>query len=153
RRDLPEARDFENELRLRFYDLTETKNVVGAAALDLTKIDMTGPPATFWAAILDYAARVGSLQQLVASIEQALTPQDPKVRAAIKRVREVGQAAGSLSPIRLVLKDRRPFLGRTRLRGTLPELQNWNSDAAILVVRGGADSGRSETRFLLGDSN
>jgi len=38
RRDLPEARDFEKQLRLRFFELAEAKNIVGAAALDVTDI-------------------------------------------------------------------------------------------------------------------
>src|SRR5262249_40824956 len=154
RRDLPEARDFEKQLRLRFFELAEAKNIVGAAALDVTDIDTTGSPATVWANILNYGAKAGALQQLVTSIEQALGSEpQPKVRLAIKRVRDVDQAGGSLSPMRLLLANGRPFLDRTTLRGLLPELQNWNSDAAILTVRGSTDSGRTETQFLLGDRN
>src|SRR5262249_62393886 len=91
-----------------------------------------GLAATVWANILNYGAKAGALQPLVTSIEQALGSEpQPKLRLAIKRVRDVDQAGGSLSPMRLLLANGRPFLDRTTLRGLLPELQNWRSSAAI----------------------
>ena len=154
RRDLPEAGDLEKEVRLKF-DVDEAKSIAGAALLDVSNFNQTWPPATYWAAVFENASSVGLLEKLIESIEQALEPEpkDRKVREAIKRVREVDRAGGSLFPVRLLLTGGRPFLGRTKLRGILPELQNWNSAASILVVRGGADSGRTETQYLLGDNN
>jgi hypothetical protein len=154
RRDLPEARDLENEVRLRF-DLDEARGIASAALLDVSNFNQTLPPKKYWADVFENASKVGSLEKLVESIEQALEPEpkDRKVREAIKRVREVDRAGGSLFPTRLLLTGDRPFLGRTKLRGILPELLNWNSAASILVVRGAADSGRTETHVLLGDNN
>jgi hypothetical protein len=151
RRDLAEARALEEQLRLRFPDVAEARVIVGGAALDDTKIAMTGAPSTFWAAILDFAAKLLELQNLFASVERNLrpAPKDADVRNAIERVRQVAEATGSLSPMRLLLSGDRPFLGRTTLRGLVAELRNWNSSASILVVRGEPDSGRTETQLLL----
>ena len=151
RRDLAEARALEEQLKLRFPDAVEARTIVGGAALDDTQIDMTGAPSTFWAAILDFAARTLELEALLNSAEQKLrpAPKDADVRNAIERVRQVTAANGSLSPMRLLLSGDRPFLGRTSLRELMSELRNWNSSASILVVRGERDSGRTETQLLL----
>jgi hypothetical protein len=151
RRDLAEARALEKELRLRFPDVVDARLVVGGAGLDHTQIAMAGSPSAIWAAIFDFAAKLLELQKLLESVERQLrpAPKDAEVRAAIESVRRVAQADGSLSPMRLLLRGDSPFLGRTTLRGFVPELRNWNSSASILVVRGEADSGRTETQLLL----
>jgi hypothetical protein len=151
RRDLPEARALEDQLRLRFPDVAESRVIVGGAGLDDTQVDMTGAPSTFWAAILDFAARLLELENLLNSVERNLrpVPKDADMRTAIDRVRQVALAGGSLSPMRLLLSGDRPFLGRTTLRGFISELRNWDSPASILVVRGEPDSGRTETQILL----
>src|SRR5262249_49475992 len=99
RRELAEARALEEQLRLRF-DITEAGVIVGGAALDKTKIDMTGAPSTFWAAILDFAAARLAIEALLASVERNLrpAPQDADMRAVLDGVRQVDRAAGSLSP-------------------------------------------------------
>ena len=114
---------------------------------------MTGAPSTFWAAILDHTARLLELENLLDSVDRNLrpAPKDAEVRKAIERVRHVAEADGSLSPMRLLLSGDRPFLARTTLRGLVSELRNWNSSASILVVRGEADSGRTETQLLLNE--
>ena len=151
RRDLAEARALEEQLRLRFPDVVDARVIVGGAALDDTQIAMTGAPSTIWAAILDFTARLLELEKLLDSVEQNLrpAPKDADVRNAIARVRQVAEATGSLSPMRLLLRGDRPFLGRTTLRGLVSELRDWNSSASILVVRGEPDSGRTETQLLL----
>lgn len=151
RRDLLEARALEDQLRLRFPDVAESRVIVGGAGLDHTQIDMTGAPSTFWAAILDFAAKQRELGNLLNSVESnlRLAPKDAEMRTTIERVRQVALAGGSLSPMRLLLSGDRPFLGRTTLRGFVSELRNWDSAASILVVRGEPDSGRTETQILL----
>jgi hypothetical protein len=154
RRDLSEVRDFEKEVCQRF-DVKEAGEIAGAAQLDVGRFNPNWPPTTYWAEVFERAAKTGSLEQLVKSIEQALEqePKDRTLRNAIKRVREVDKIGGSLFPMRMLLAGERPFLGRTKLRGMLPELQNWDSAASILVVRGEPDSGRTETQFLISDNN
>jgi hypothetical protein len=151
RRELAEARALEEQLRLRFPDPGDARLIVGGAGLDVTQIALSGAPVTFWAAILDFAARTLELETLLNSAEQQLrpAPKDAEVRNALQRVREVTESNGSLSPMRLLLSGDRPFLGRTSLRELVPELRNWNSSASILVVRGEPDSGRTETQILL----
>jgi hypothetical protein len=151
RRDLAEARALEEHLRQRFPEVPEARNIAQIAGLDTTQIDISGAPSTFWGAILDFAARTLALEALLDSAESALRqpPKDAESRTAIMRVREVTQANGSLSPVRLLLSGDRPFLGRGMLRELVPELRNWSSSASILVVRGERDSGRTETQLLL----
>jgi hypothetical protein len=151
RRDLAEARALEEQLRLRFSDAQEAGVIVGGAGLDVTQINLTGAPSTFWAAILDFTAQRRELQNLLDSVERNLrpAPKDGEIRTAIERVRTVAEASGSLSPMRLLLSGDRPFLGRPTLRGLVSDLRNWNSSASILVVRGEPDSGRTETQLLL----
>lgn len=153
RRDLAEARALEDLLRQRFPVVAEVRVIVGGAGLDDTQIDMMGAPSTFWAAVLDFTAKLLELPKLLDSVERNLrpAPKDAEVRNAIDRVRQVAEADGSLSPMRLLLSGDRPFLGRTTLRGMLAELRNWNSSASILVVRGDPDSGRTETQLLLNE--
>src|SRR5262249_12661545 len=67
--------------------------------------------------------------------------------------RNVASAGGSLQPTRLLLAGDRPFLGRMNLRAVVPEMQNWNGIASILVVRGAANTGRTETHVFLADRN
>lgn len=156
RRDLAEARALENELRERFPDVAVVgQQIVGGAGLDHTQIDMTGAPSTFWGAVLDYTAKLLELPRLLDSVDRNLrpAPKDAKVRNAIDRVRQVAEADGSLSPMRLLLSGNRPFLDRTTLRGLLAELRDWNSSASILVVRGDPDSGRTETQLLLSEGS
>jgi hypothetical protein len=155
RRDLPEARDLEKAVLAKFANSDDARNLAGTALLDVTLFNQTWPPSKYWQEVFESASKVGSLERLVDAIEQTLRPepQDPHVRNAIKRVREVEQAGGSLSPLRLLLSGPRPFLGRKKLRDILPELLNWKSDASILVVRGPEDSGRTETQFLIGENN
>lgn len=152
RRDLAEARALEEQLRLRFPDVVEARNIAqGVAGIDVTEISLHGAPSTFWAEILDYAATHLELPGLLDSVDRALrpAPKDAEVRTAIARVRDVAEAQGSLSPMRLLLSGDRPFLARTTLRSLVSELRNWNSSASILVVRGDPDSGRTETQVLL----
>jgi hypothetical protein len=154
RRDLPEGRDLERDVRLRF-EVDEARTIASAAKLDVTQLNQNWPGATLWTTIFDQASRVGALSDLLDAIENALepAPKDGQVRVALQRVRNIALPGGSLSPAKLLLRGDRPFLGRTTLRGALTELQNWDSSAAILVVRGAEDSGRSETQYLLGDGN
>lgn len=151
RRDLAEARALEEQLRLRFPEVSEARLIVGGAAMDDTQINMTGAPAALWAAILDFTAKLNMLEDLLDSVERNLrpAPKDADVRTAIERVRQAAQGTGSVSPMRLLLSGARPFLGRTALRGLVAELRDWNSAASILVVRGEPDSGRTETQILL----
>jgi hypothetical protein len=106
RRDLPEVRDLENEVRLRF-DIDEARVIAGAALLNISNFNQTWPPKKYRAEVFENASKVGSLEKLVESIEQALEPEpkDRKVREAIKRVREVDRAGGSLFPMRLLLTE------------------------------------------------
>lgn len=151
RRDLAEARALEEQLRLRFPDVSEARVVVSGAGLDPTTMDLSGAPSAFWASIFDATARQRELERLLDSVDRNLraVPKDADVRTAMERVRQVTAAGGSLSPTRLLLNGDRPFLGRSTLRGIVNELRNWDSAASILVVRGDPDSGRTETQILL----
>lgn len=151
RRDLAEASVLEEQLRLRFPDVVDARVIAGGAGLDDTRIDLTGAPFAFWAAILDFAAKLLEIPGLLDSVERNLrpAPKDAEMRKAIESVRQIAAGAGSLSPMRLLLNGDRPFLGRTTLRGFVPELRNWDAAAPILVVRGDPDSGRTETQVLL----
>lgn len=154
RRDLAEARRLEERLRLHF-DVDEARVIVAGAGLDPTKITIAGSPAAAWAAILDHAAKEFELEALLASAERNLrpAPKDADMHSAIEGVRLAAEGSGSVSPMRLLLSGDRPFLGRTTLRGFVPELRNWHSAASILVVRGEPDSGRTETQILLEDGS
>ncbi|MGR9079518.1 hypothetical protein ACU8L5_25400 (plasmid) [Rhizobium leguminosarum] len=151
RRELAEVRALEEQLRSRFWEPNAARQIVGAADLDETQIDIGGAPSKFWAAILDFAAASLELEKFLESVELYLAPvpKDADMREAIERVRRVAEGNGSISPMRLLLSGDRPFLGRTVLRGLIAELRNWNSAASILVVRGEPDSGRTETQLLI----
>ncbi|MFC4420131.1 effector-associated domain EAD1-containing protein [Cupriavidus pampae] len=153
RRDLPEAGELENQLRHKFFDAAATRNVLNRAGLDPVNINWDRPATSFWAEILDFAAGNHALDALLTAADQSLDP-PPKhadLRAAIDRVRQYQAIGAPGVPMRVLLSGDRPFLGRAMLRGLMPELANWDSNAAILVVRGNADSGRTETQFLLAE--
>jgi hypothetical protein len=150
RRDLPETRAFELALARTIYDAADARRIAGTGGLRPEQIDVTGPPSTFWARILDTAASAGALRPLVDAI--AAEPINRQLADAITAVRAVA-TAGSLQSGRLLLDGNRPFLGRKNLREVLPELQDWKSAASVLVVRGAPDTGRTETQTLLADLN
>jgi hypothetical protein len=151
RRELPEARALEGILSKAFWNHAEAGTIADEAGLGPEKLDLTGPPSTFWGRILDAAARAGVLARILERVEARQINQ--AIKQAIADVRSVNQAGGSLQPTRLLLDGGRPFLGRHKLREVAPELQNWNGSAAILVVRGDEDSGRTETHVFLADRN
>ncbi|WP_437319659.1 effector-associated domain EAD1-containing protein [Sorangium sp. So ce385] len=150
RRDLPEARDLEGRLADTFDVPGTARNLAQQAGLDLAALDVSGPPSTFWSRILDNASREQRLEKLIEAV--AAQEINQPLQRSIEAVRAV-TLKGSLQATRFLLDGDRPFLGRKNLRDLLPELQDWQSAAAILVVRGEPDSGRTETQVLLADRN
>lgn len=154
-RSFKEARDFEDHLALRFDDSNIAKRIAQAAGLNALQVVWNVPPASLWAAILDMAAKQGSLMELIQAIEEELSPEpkDPFVRKAIRDLCNLSQPGGRLSLNNLVMSGDRPFLGRANLRSLLPELRNWDSAASILLVQGAPDTGRTETQVILNEGN
>lgn len=151
RRDLPEAARLEKELANTYFDRDEARNLAQKVGMLPAELDVTGPPSTFWQRILDTAAKKpGGVQKLIDMVDEAAVNQS--LRDAIDAVRKV-TITGSLQISRLLLDGKRPFLGRQNLRSVLPELRTWKGAAAVLVVRGAPDTGRTETQFLVADHN
>jgi hypothetical protein len=148
RRDLPEARELEKALGAQFFDPTEILKIAQGAGLPLGAFNPNVATSKLWADVLDAASAQQTLPDLVTRLEEEKL--NARVTKAIARVRDVEKAGGSLQPTRLLLDGGRPFLGRSNLRAVLPELKGWGA-ASILVVRGAADSGRTETHVFLAD--
>jgi hypothetical protein len=147
RRDLGVARTLERLLVEALPEDKKARNLASTAGLPLGDLDTSGPPSAIWTNLLNLAARSGRLRALFEVIEQENV--HPRVKAAIEAVRNVDGGGGALDLGRLLLEGGQPFLGRTNLRSVLPDLGNWGAGAAILLVRGPPDSGRTFTQDLI----
>lgn len=149
RRWLPEARALEASLVDTISNPEDAKRL--AIQVQVIDVEWSGAITTQWQRVLERAAELKKLRDLVDAIRKESIA--PGLKDAIANVDGVEDLGGSLHPQRMLLEGPKVFLGRPSLREHLPQLQNFASPVAILVVRGDAGTGRTWTQSLLSDRN
>jgi hypothetical protein len=142
---LQEARTLRDELIAIITEPQDIKNLATEAGV--TDVDFTGAPSTIWSNVLNRAAERTLLRKLVERLRAGNVA--PSIIRALDAVDKVAALGGSQDPNRMIL-DGRVFIGRRTLRPLLPSLIKRGS---VLVVRGPAGTGRSETQRILFDGN
>lgn len=110
----------------------------------LLPLNLAEAPFAIWKAVLEQLTTARRLQNLCTTILQkpAFAATHPSIQALIDAIDPIPQ---------IVLSGGQLFMDRSKLRTELGRLAERNPAVHMLLVRGGADSGKSWTRHMVMD--